>query len=551
MSSLSFKPSHILALRRIWPWMAAILSGVALIACFPRWNQGWLVWFALTPLIAAIFARSPFERGAGWRVAALGFVAGMTFFTGTFFWLSTTLASLYENRWLLAIAPLVAFVFSFYWAGWSWFVGTILVRRDSDRRFATSIGNVLTAVLGSGAWVTHEWVRERLFGGFGWNNLGIALHGNLPMIQIAEFTGVPGVSFLVVFVNLMAVILVRRMYGEIGANFLKRFRWEFSLTVGLIALVFGFGVRSLLRPELGETVPLQVVVVQPNIPQTEKFNPEMVEKVAEQLTRLTGLAGMGHPKPQLVLWPESSTPRSIFADEDSYRFVIDQARLSSGALLLGTTEFDPATDADYNIAILINGEQSPLQSYRKIHLVPFGEYLPLRPIFSGFVGQLVPSDFTPGREFNLLKLSDPKVRIGSLLCFEDTLGDLTRRFVVNGAAVLVNLANDGWFGQSPAAEQHLANAVFRAIENRRPLVRCGNTGVSGSVDIKGRVERWLPPFRDGFASREVRVPLHGRQTFYTGHGDWFSHGCIFLTLTWLIRGLVARFRRGRKMRSVE
>ena len=163
-------------------------------------------------------------------------------------------------------------------------------------------------------------------------------------------------------------------------------------------------------------------------------------------------------------------------------------------LLLGTTDFDPEAKEDFNAAVLLTAHGETQQLYRKMHLVPFGEYLPLRPVFGGLCGQMVPADFTPGREATVFGLTEPKLRLAALICFEDTLGELTRRFVGSGAQVLVNITNDGWFAQSPAAEQHLANAVFRAIENRRPLIRCGNTGVTCAVDTYGRVDLWLREF---------------------------------------------------------
>ncbi len=539
-SALSPQPS---ALRRAWPWLAAAATGGALTLCFPRWDQGWLAWLALTPLISAVlFSQNTGRRGA-MRKAALGYVAGLVFFTSTFVWLSTTLAALYQNRWLLALAPLVAMVFSFYFAFWSWFIGAVLVRDDAARKFPRSLRNLATAGAGACAWVTHEWVRERLFGGFGWNNLGVALHRDLPMIQIADLTGVPGISFLVVFANLMAVIIVRRIIGELGPTFLKRLRWEFSFTMALIALVFAYGVRVLLSKEAGESVALRVVAVQPNIAQTEKFDPALEGKVFAQLAKLTGLAALTRPAPQLVLWPESATPRSMFADDVNYNFVLDQAKALPGALLLGTTEFDPETRADHNVAVLLTGHGEQQQFYRKMHLVPFGEYLPLRPVFEPLCGQMVPGDFTVGTEFTLFDLPDPKIRFAALVCFEDTLGDLTRRFVQNGAQLLVNITNDGWFAESPAAEQHLANAVFRAIENRRPLIRCGNTGVTCAVDARGRVEPWLKPFQQGFAARDVRVPTAGPRTFYTRHGDWFSHLSMIVTAGLILRFLAEKFRR--------
>lgn len=520
------------AVLKAWPWAASILSGVLLVLSFPPWNQGWLCWIALVPLICALFFDVRGGRFAALRQAALGYVTGLVFFLGTFFWLSTTLSQLFANRWLLALTPLLALFLALYLAFWGWFVGAILIEAGKVPRFPESLTNLGLAAAGACAWLVHEWVRERLFGGFGWNPLGVAMYRDLPMIQIAEVTGVPGLSFLIVFCNLMAVIIVRRIIGEFGPIFMKRVRWEFSLTMALVVIVFAFGIRRLLQQESGQAVTLRVVAVQPNTPQSDKFDRDEEDKVLDQIKKLTELATLttsGHSGPHLVVWPESAIPTGMFSSERNVRFVIDLLQSSDFALLLGTTDFDPQKSEDYNTAMLLTEHGQRQQSYRKIHLVPFGEYLPLRPVFEPFVGQLVPGDFTPGREHTLLELHEPKLKIGALVCFEDTLGDLTRHFTTAGAQVLINITNDGWFAQSPAAEQHLANSVLRAVENRRPLIRCGNTGVTGVIAPTGHVDRWLPPFEQGFAAREVQVPTAGRITIYAVYGDWLSKVAMGVT----------------------
>ncbi|HEX8313262.1 MAG TPA: apolipoprotein N-acyltransferase [Chthoniobacteraceae bacterium] len=524
---------------RLWPWLCAILSGVLLTLCFAPWNQGWLCWIALTPLIAAILFSDGGKR-RGLRHGMLGYVAGFVFFTSTFHWLSTALSKLYENPWLLALAPLVAMIFGCYYALWSWFLGTILVPDENARRFSTSLRNLGVAAAASCAWVMHEWVREWLFGGFGWNPLGVALHRDLAMIQIVDLTGVAGLTFLIAFCNLMAVIIVRRIIGELGSTFLKRVRWEFSFTVAFVALVFAYGVRTLMRGPERDTTPLQVVALQPNIPQTEKFDPEMEDAIFAKLGELTSLASLTQPAPQLVLWPEASTPRGMFADEVNYDFVMKQVASGEFGLLIGTIDGDPTLGEAYNTAALLTAGGKEQQLYRKMHLVPFGEYLPLRPLFAGFVGQLVPADFTAGTESAVFELGKPSVRLAPLICFEDTLGDLTRIFVKRGAQLLVNLTNDGWFLESPAAEQHLANALFRAVENRRPLVRCANTGVTCAVDTFGRVNRGsLGPFQQGFAAFSIDVPVTQSLTFYTRNGELVAYISTAVTVlilaTWLIR----------------
>ncbi len=536
-----------------------MLSGALLTLCYPRFDHAGIVWFALVPLICATWFRDAGRPTKRWRAALRGlgpgYVTGLVFFTATFHWLGS-LAELYQDKLLLSLPLLVALIFGFYTGLWTWFLEFTIPSREA-RRFPNSWRNLATGAAGASVWVMLEWTRGWLFGGFGWNGLGVALHRDLAMIQIAEITGVWGLSWLIGFVNLMLVIVVRRVIGELGPVFLKRVRWEFSISVALVVAVFAFGVRTLLKGDAGPTVPLRVAAIQPNIPQREKFDPQSEQKVLETLGRLTALAMVAKPPPQLLLWPEACTPRPVFADEDTYRFVLAQAQRENFGLMLGSIDFDPATDEDFNIAALFTDSGVDQQVYRKIHLVPFGEYLPLRPVFAPLVGALVPGDFTPGREYKLLRLRDPAVALAPLVCFEDTVGDLTRRFVGAGAQVLVNLTNDGWFADSPAAEQQLANALFRTVETRRPLLRCGNTGMTGSIDAFGRLARFdrtaretvprdvvqfLRPFEEGFVSGQIAVPTAGRMTFYTRHGDWLPHLCVALSALALLRAALARKR---------
>jgi apolipoprotein N-acyltransferase len=506
--------------RGLWPWLAAMASGCLAAFCFPRFDQEWLCWIALTPLICAVWFSPRRARRQWLRDAALGYVAGIVFFTITFGWLSS-LGILFGELWLRFLPFILSFYLGLYFAAWGWFIG--LFRNEE---FANSRRNLGVGFCGACAWVGLEWIRGWLFSGFGWNGLGVALHADLPMIQITAFTGVAGLSFLIAFSNLMIVLIARRIGGEIGPTFAKRIRWEFSFSVALLVLVFSYGIRTLFRAGAAPAASLYVAAVQPNIPQSEKFDSSFEDKIFARLDSLTTFAAAAQP--QLILWPEAATPRGIWDDEINYRFVINQARRGDFALLIGTLDSDLQLGEVYNVAALLTDRGAHAKTYRKIHLVPFGEYMPLRhsfPLFAMIAGELVPGDITPGRDFHPLDLPSPRVKVAPLICFEDTLGDLTRRFVANGAQVLINITNDGWFLQSAGSEQHLANAVFRAVENRRPLVRCANTGVTCSVDPFGRVDRWLKPFEQGFAARQIPIPDTLDTTFYTRHGDLFSIAC--------------------------
>ncbi|MEQ1860880.1 MAG: apolipoprotein N-acyltransferase [Chthoniobacteraceae bacterium] len=481
--------------------------------CFPPVDRGGLVWLALTPLIAAVWFGSK-------RPFLAGYVAGLVFFTATFQWLHA-LAELFQAPALFGLPLLLGAYLALYPAAWAWFLA-----RVQPQSFINSWRNLATGALAASAWTALEWVRGWMLSGFGWNGLGVALHRDLPMIQIAEFTGTLGLTWLVAFVNVMIVIIIRRIVGEIGPGFLKRVRWEFSISVSLVMLVFGFGIRRLLREQPAPSASLRIAAIQPNIPQEQKFNRAAEDETFETLERLTLMAAA--MQPDLILWPEASTPRGLFADHEVFdRFEKLRAQVAS-PMLVGTVEDDFETDQPrtYNSALLLPAGPGPLTerppTYRKIHLVPFGEYLPLRPLLNPIAGGLVPGDIAAGSDLTVFRVRD--TRVVALICFEDTLGDLTRRFVQRGADVLVNITNDGWFLRTCGAETHLANSVFRAVENRRPLVRCGNTGVTALVRPTGHVDRWLEPHREGFTARPLELRATP-STFYSRFGDWMGWLC--------------------------
>jgi apolipoprotein N-acyltransferase len=187
-----------------------------------------------------------------------------------------------------------------------------------------------------------------------------------------------------------------------------------------------------------------------------------------------------------------------------------------------------------------------VQVYHKVHLVPFGEYIPLRqafPLFAAVAGRWVPGDFDTGQDYTVFRLTNSNAQVAPLICFEDTIGDLTRQFVRNGANLLVNVTNDGWFLQSAGSQQHLANAVFRCVETRRPMVRAANTGVTCFVNEFGRVRQRLQDeigntFTEGVLTGEVNVPIERELTFYVRHGELFPKLCACITLVAIIVGVI-------------
>ena len=586
----------------VWPWAAALLSGALLVLCLAPWDQEWLCWLALTPLVAAVWfapepallpvvsapASRPGRMGArlvrlwqrrGVRCFLLGYACGLVYIWGAFSWLRTvTVPGWFILGPYMACYPAVWCVFvgalaspgptRLPAAGWRAAArptgGGLFVWNPapaSNSRLLRSRWNLWFAFLAAAAWVGLEWVRGWLLSGFGWNNLGVALHANLPFIQIAEYTGVGGLSFLAAFVNVIAVATVGRFVLEVRAHRVRP-HFDFTLAVAVLMLVFAFGIRTLRRSQLdaarpGAGVPLRVAAIQAGVPQDEKWNPERAGRITQLYDDLSATALA--TRPQLLLWPEAATPYGMFDSRGRTMEDVGKVVRAGGcSLLFGTLDYDFGPDghaqADYNAAMMVVPGQEHVQIYRKIHLVPYGEYVPYRkefPPFAWIVGDQVPGDFAFGSDPTVFETADPQVRVAPLICFEDTIGELARRPVLGGAQLLVNVTNDAWFQRTAASRQHLHEAIFRTVENRRPLVRCANTGVTAFVDRDGRItpQTLLLPdgktvFGQGILTGLVDVPTTGTLTFYTRHGEVFSVACT------TVAGLAVFFAGWRSLRRV-
>jgi apolipoprotein N-acyltransferase len=572
-------------LLRLWPWIAAIASGLLYGACFAPFNRGWLCWFALTPLLAAIWFSGAESKRRWARDLLLGYVAGVSFFWTVFSWLQTVTVP----GWILVGAYMAIYV-----ALWSWLCGLLrpglrrlqhekpaegldAVNRRLNEKYASqqtgaaaaalrhretaspedastqrggssaeqlpesaarrspwlsSVNNLRLAFFLAAAWVAQEWLRSVVFSGWGWNTLGTALHGQLVLIQIAEFTGVAGLSFLVAFTNVILLATVRRFILETQV---KPMRPHFDLTITMAGIVgvMGFGLHAMQVKR--ESRPLNIALVQSNIPREERFTAQFATKTFDLFTRLSRPALEGNARADLLVWPEGSMPGPVLYDDLSQKFVADFSASAKTDLLLGTDDLDE-THA-YNAAMLVPEGGAPIQVYRKVHLVPFGEYIPGRhtiPLLARVVGDQVPSDFAFGKEYTVFKLTNDKARAAPLICFEDTIGDLTRQFVLAGANLLVNITNDGWFLHSAGSRQHLANAVFRCVETRLPMVRAANTGVTCFVNEFGHVTQTLldengSQFTEGTLVGQVAIPTNAEPTFYVRYGEWVAYGCVALS----------------------
>jgi len=350
------------------------------------------------------------------------------------------------------------------------------------------------------------------------------------MIQICDITGVAGVSFLLVMVNVIAAVTVLRLTLEIGRRRMRA-HFDFSLTVVLVALVFGYGVRKIFSTP-PESVELTFAAVQANVPISQKHDAAEEAAILDLHTRLSDIALA--MKPDLLIWPEAATPKPLFLDQTNWDAVRAIAERHEGDFLLGTVHFEER--GDFNSAALLTNRGRDARLYHKMHLVPFGEYIPLRgnfPLFEWIAGDLIPEDFDFGPGAETLQLAVKPVRIGTLICFEDTLAYVSRLFALSGAQALINLTNDAWFLKTAGSEQHRANAIFRSIETRLPMIRCANTGVTCAIDRLGRETHRLQDqsgntFVESVLFGKIDVPVRPALTLHTRIGDAFAIACLAL-----------------------
>jgi apolipoprotein N-acyltransferase len=492
------------------PFAAAVLAGLLLFFSFAPFDIALCGWIALVPLMLAC-AGKPLRRAA-----QLGWLAGVAFFLTSLFWLR-------HVTWAGTLALVV--YCALYFIPFALFVA---LRRDGWRS-TNGLKNLLWMAGASAVWVASEYLRSMVITGFPWNLLGVSQYRQLPLIQIAEWGGVYAVSGLMVFVNAAtAVTLLQYAVRLRGPTY--RVHLELMAALLLTAAAWSLGFHTLLNRPAAEGAPLRVALIQPNIPEVGNWELADPELIYERLETLTDLA-IRSPGLDLVIWPETALPDFVRFSPRSAGLVEQFASAAGVPLLTGSMDVLWQTDAPplyYNASILFNPRGELLGSYYKQHLVLFGEYIPFDHKID-WINALtpIPSSFHPGTDASILRLPGDPRGFGVLICFEDTLPYLARRAARAGACWLVNQTNDSWFDPGSGSVQHLANAVFRSVETRLPMVRCTNTGVTCEIDPFGRIQQTLAPRVQGFQIATV-VPVSPQRdaTFYVRHGDRFAQACL-------------------------
>ncbi|MDE1170723.1 MAG: apolipoprotein N-acyltransferase [Verrucomicrobium sp.] len=493
----------------LWTSLGVFLSGLALVASFPPWNQGWLVWIALIPALLAA-GRLPKPGCFTWRELAPGYIVGLLYFGGAFWWIGeVTVAGTVALVLYIALYPAL-------WLA----LARRLWRREPPY---TSAGNLLLAAELASWWIVCEWLRGWLFAGFGWNDLGVALWRSLPLAQGARLGGVLLLSWLVVFVNVVGALTLVRFYHEVGKRQKLSPHADFGVAMLAVALLFSYGARQIWPPasEAKQVKTLRFALIQPNVPQDEVHPFPPLESLERHLVLTETAAAL---RPQLVVWPETPVGVAALVEPVYAQTLANLGRRSDFSLLLGS--LDRVDGKFFNAAFFYPPHAAaPAQRYYKHWLVPFGEYAPLAD-YLPVMRRLVPFDidFSAGPGPGLFTLPDGTTA-APLICYEDTLPAYVRRVGRLGPDLLINITNDGWFRGSPGAAQHLANAVFRSIETGRPLLRAGNTGISALVEPTGRVASRLEADGreveiSGILSGEVSWTPRPAPTPYLRWGNW-------------------------------
>ncbi len=488
--------------------LLALLSGLMLTASFPPGKFSFLAWFALVPLLVCIDRASP---SLAFR---LGFVAGTVHFATLMYWIVVVLGHYGNMNIIVSLGPF--FLLCFFLALYPALFSALTTCLGSSR---------FPIIMMASFWVSLEFIRGLFLTGLPWCLLGYSQYEHLHLIQVADITGVYGVSFLIVLVN----GLVFRLLFRGGMKFRRHMKWEIIITILLAAATVAYGRFRLAQGLPGGDSPelLRTVVVQPNIDQSVKWDPAHQAKtmaIYERLTRST----YGF-RPELIVWPEAALP---FFFQQNVKFaprVFSLAGESGAVLIFGSPAYKRANGVTryYNRAYLITPDNAPPRYYDKIHLVPFGEYVPLKNLLS-FINRLVPAagDFAAGRKKG--PMNQGRLSAGVIICFEAIFPELARVHARGGATILVNITNDAWFGMSSAPHQHLSMAAFRAVENKRPLVRAANTGISAFIDAHGKIVLRGPLFTQEALKASVNItksPL----TFYTRFGDLFAYLLLALS----------------------
>ena len=517
-------------------WILVLLSAVLQVVIFPLADLYWLSWIAVTPLLIALMRARPagalqvdapvkLAPASPWQGFLLAYLCGVLWSAGTCYWVFDTM-----HRYGGLPIPAAAFVlllFCLYIGLYHGLFGLLMTLMAAPR---ASLRRPLVAA--PFLWVVVELARTRVTA-FPWELLGYAQTSNIALTRVATLVGVYGLSFEIVLVN-----------SVFAAAFLveKPRRKRLLLAAFVAALFLQAGQWTMNPPP--DTTDHTALLVQPNIPITVDWTTDYFQSTLRDLLQVSLRPVEEKPGQHYdpIVWPESPSP--FFTNDMRFRDPLSAlARQSGSWVIAGAIGVAPPTESGsqrsqiFNSAVLFNPQGVWTARYDKVHLVPFGEYLPFPQVF-GFAGGLTKEvgEFQHGR--SRAPLDADGERMGTFICYESIFPNEVRRFTLGGAQLLVNISNDGWYGDSGAWAQHTQQTRMRAIENGRWLLSATNTGLTAAIDPWGRVIKEVP--RKERTTLDAPYALISSTTFYTRHGDWFAFLCAIISLGLFVARFVFR-----------
>jgi len=502
----------------------AVISGVILVLCFPKPDLFLMSWIALVPFLLSLYNKGPKQAFKA------GIFFGLTYFFGTLYWIYHSINHYGGVSFVtsIAIVILLCLYLSLY-PGIFAFLFSLTIRNTK-----------LPALLIAPAfWVVLEFLRTYVFTGFPWSSIGYSQYQFLTIIQIADITGIYGVSFLIVAVNgaLSDVFLLKQRTKDMPLFPLSYTLVGLAVLIVLVGTTILYGQMRLREQRAGNLV--RASIIQGNIEQDRKWEPLYQDAVLATYKDLSLKAA--DSSPSIIIWPETAVPFFFMADASYSKKLVEFQNHLNSHLLFGSVMVKGKKGNRYllaNSAVLLDEAGKVTYTYDKIHLVPFGEYVPLQKILF-FINKLVVGigDYVHGNHH--LRAETPFGAFAPLICYEIIFPGLVRKFYSNGGDYMVNMTNDAWFGKTSGPYQHFSMAVFRAVENRKPVIRAANTGISGFIDSNGRIIAQTGLFQKAILTEDIRTD--STVSFYAKYGDLFSYIWIVFSVI-LLANLVSRVK---------
>ncbi|MEK6647224.1 MAG: apolipoprotein N-acyltransferase [Candidatus Firestonebacteria bacterium] len=512
----------------------AILSGFLLILSFPNFLSpnfspisGVIAWVSLIPLLFAIKDSKLKES------YVLGFISGMVCFLGGLYWITNI-------KELGSLSFLCLGFLSLYLAS---YIGI----------FAVCVNFSKTLFIAPFIWVSLEFIRSHFLTGFPWFELGYSQYLNLPILQTASISSVYGISFIICFVNVCEVSLLNFLFFKHKSD--SRYN-TILFSIGSILIIFlclyGYSNYNLTQREFlksSEQKRVNITLLQGNIDQSVKWEVSNLKDSFDIYKDLAKISSIHSTSGNLVVWPETALPIYLKYEPEYLSKVINLTNNTKNYMLIGALDAkienqesniknqklnDEKRNEYFNTAFLFAPDKGIIDKYYKIHLVPFGEYVPLvkfvtflEKYTSGF------SNYSSGKEITTLNFEP---RFSVLICYEIIFSELVRKFVNSGAKFIVNITNDAWYGKSAMPYQHVSIVPFRAVENRVWIARSANTGISCFVNPLGEFSKKTDIFVKGSITENINI--FDCPTFYKRYGDIFAFFCIFVVLIVLVICLI-------------